>query len=122
MSAKSKDIPADRLAAYEALVATHPGVERKGDTVPYTSVNGHMFSSLDRDGSLSLRLSDADREAFVARYKTPPAVSYGIVRKEYVAVPDALLRKTRELKRWFHASYDHVRSLKPKPTTKKRKK
>ena len=34
------------LASYEALVATGPGVERKGKTMPYTSVNGHMFSFL----------------------------------------------------------------------------
>jgi hypothetical protein len=35
-------IPADRLARYDLLVATLPGVERKGVTVPYTSVNGNV--------------------------------------------------------------------------------
>jgi len=38
----------DPLSLYEKLVATLPGVERKGDTVPYTSVNGHMFSNLTK--------------------------------------------------------------------------
>lgn len=115
---KSGNVPADKLAAYEALVATRRDVERKGDKIPYTSVNGHMTSSLDGEGNLSLRLSDVDREAFVAKYKTPPVVAYGIVRKDYVAVPDALLRNTRELKPWFDKSFEHVRSLKPKPTTR----
>jgi hypothetical protein len=27
---------------YEKLIATNPKVERKGATMPYTSVNGHM--------------------------------------------------------------------------------
>ena len=30
--------------AYDRLLATHPQVERKGKTLPYTAVNGHMFT------------------------------------------------------------------------------
>jgi hypothetical protein len=41
-----------RLALYEKLVATVPGLERKGATMPYASVNGHMFSLLTREGTL----------------------------------------------------------------------
>jgi hypothetical protein len=33
-------------------------------------------------------------------------------------VPDALLKKTRELKKYFDISYGYVGSLKPKPTKK----
>jgi hypothetical protein len=32
----------DKVAPYEKLMATNPGVERKGGTVSYTSVNGNM--------------------------------------------------------------------------------
>jgi len=39
--------------------------------------------------------------------------------KEYVEVPDALLRRTRELKKYFDASYKYTGSLEPKPTRKK---
>jgi len=42
------------------------------------------------------------------------------VQKEYVEVPDALLGKTGELKKYFDASYAYVSSLKPKPTAKKK--
>ena len=38
--------------------------------MPYTSVNGHMFSFLTPDGSLALRLAAPDREAFIERYRT----------------------------------------------------
>ena len=119
MAKASHAIPPDKLALYEALVATNPKVERKGDKVPYTSVNGHMFSFLDPKGTLALRMSDEDCAAFRKKHKTPPVVSYGVVKKDYVAVPDALLAKTRELKKHFDASYAYVSSLKPNPTTKK---
>ena len=53
--------PDDKVLLYEKLVATHPKVERKGATVPYTSLNGHMFSYLSKDGKLALRLPDEAR-------------------------------------------------------------
>ena len=48
--------PADAVALYERLVATAPGAERKGATVPYTALNGHMFSYLSKTGIVCLRL------------------------------------------------------------------
>jgi hypothetical protein len=106
------------LALYEKLVATNPKIVRKGATVPYTSVSGHMFSYLGKTGELALRLPDKEREAFLKKYKTTLCKLYGIVQKEYVMVPDALLKKTRELKRFFDVSYAYVSALKPKPTKK----
>jgi len=38
--------------------------------------------------------------------------------KEYVDVPEALLKKTNELKKYFDLSFAYVSSLKPKPTSK----
>ena len=113
--------PSDKLALYEKLVATNPSVERRGATVPYTAVNGHMFSYLSKDGKLALRLPEGEREAFLKKYKTRLCQAYGVVQPEYVEVPDALLASTRELKKFFDRSYEHVASLKPKPTTKKKK-
>ena len=31
----------EALRLYDALIATNAAVERKGDTVPFTSLNGH---------------------------------------------------------------------------------
>ena len=107
------------LALYEKLVATNPKVERKGATMPYTSLHGHMFSLLTRDGWLALRLSSEVRVAFLKKYQTKLCVQYGTVMKEYVQVPDALLKRTKELRKYFDQSYAYVGSLKPKPTTKK---
>ena len=49
-------------------------------------------------------------------------MQYDTVTKEYVDVPDALLQKTRQLKKNFDASHAYVSSLKLKPTKKKPKK
>jgi hypothetical protein len=114
-------VPPNKLALYEKLVATNPKVKRQGATVPYTSLNGHMFSYLSKEGKLQLRLPDGEREAFLKKYKTKLCEAYGKIQPEYVEVPDALLASTRELKRFFDSSYNYVSSLKPKPTAKKKK-
>ena len=121
MGKAAGSIPAAKLALYEKLVATNPMVERKGATMPYTSVNGHMFSFLTKTGTLALRLPSEERDAFLKKYKTKLCEQHGTVMKEYVEVPDALLKKTRELKKFFALSYAYVGSLKPKPTTRKKK-
>src|SRR5262245_51501542 len=108
----------EQLKLYDKLVATNGAIERKGATMPYTSVNGNMFSLLTKDGTLILRLSEADREAFVKKYKTAPVVQYGAVMREYVAIPDALLARTATLAKLFEVSYRYASALKPKATSK----
>jgi len=103
---------------YEKLVATNPKVERLGATVPYTSLNGHMFSYLSKEGKLELRLPAGEREAFLKKYKAKLCEAYGKVQPEYVEVPDSLLSSTQELKKYFDISYAYVGSLKPKAATK----
>jgi hypothetical protein len=111
---------ASRLELYDKLVATNPAVQRKGDTVPNTTVNGHMFSYLGKTGELALRLSEEERAFFLKKYKTRLCELYGVVQKEYVMVPESLLKNTKELKPYFDASYAYVSNLKPKPGKKTR--
>ena len=44
---------------------------------------------------------------------------HGVVMQEYVAVPDSLLAKTAEVKKFFGLSYAYVGSLKTKQTKAK---
>jgi len=104
---------------YAKLVATNEEVELKGAKVPYTSLNGNMFSYLGENG-VGLRLQTNDREAFLKKYNTTLYKTYGIIQKEYVTVPSPLLKKTSELKAYFDASYEYAKTLKPKPTKKKK--
>jgi hypothetical protein len=118
--AKDQPTPATAasIPAYHRLIAATSGLERKGAKVPYTSLNGNMSSYLAEDGTLVLRLSPSDREAFLGKYGTRLHEAYGIVQKEYVEVPPALLDATDELAPWFAVSVAWVGGLRPKPTTK----
>src|SRR5437763_664985 len=105
---------AEALAHYETLVKTNPKLERKGATMPYTSHNGNMFSLLTKDGYLILRMDEKEREAFNKKYQMKTPVQYGAVMKEYVQVPDELLKKAKELKKYFDKSWEYVQTLKAK--------
>jgi hypothetical protein len=118
MTQISREEYGEKLKLYDKLVAAIPVVQRKGATVPYTSLHGHMFSYLTKSGELALRLPAEPRETFLKKYKTTLCAQYGIVQKEYALVPGSLLRKTQELKKYFHVSYAYVSSLKPKATTR----
>ncbi len=89
--AKAATAPQDKVELYEKLVATNPAIERKGATVPYTSLNGHMFSYLSKEGRLALRLPTDAREAFMKKYKAQtgyPAVMESCSHiEEYGEVP-----------------------------------
>ncbi|HEY4149757.1 MAG TPA: hypothetical protein VGM41_12545 [Chitinophagaceae bacterium] len=61
-------------------------------------------------------------EKLVATCPDVERKQYGIVQKEYVVVPAGLLQKTGELKPWFELSYNYIKTLKPKPATKSKKK
>ena len=39
--------------------------------------------------------------------------------KEYIAVPDAMLKNTKELKKYLEFSYEYGKTLKTKATRKK---
>ena len=118
MSAKKTQCPAppEKLAFYERLVATQPEVERNGAAMPYTSLDGNMFSYLSADGTAALRLPAADRERFLQEHGASLMTAHGIVQKEYVAVPDSLLADTERLEPYFAASFAYAKALKPKPT------
>ena len=112
--------PSEKIALYKKLVGTRPGMELKGDTIPHTSLNGHMFSYMSKDGAVNLRLPEGEREAFLKKFNTQLCEEYGEVQDEYVVVPGSLLARTDELKRFFDMSYGFAGSLKPKPAAKKK--
>jgi hypothetical protein len=118
---KKSSIPAEKVALYEKAVATLPGVERKGAENPFTSLNGNMFSLLSAvTETMGLRLPKEEREAFLRKYKSKLFEAYGAVMREYVTVPDALLRNTKELQKYMALSYEYAKTLKPKASKKKR--
>ncbi len=92
-----------------------------GVKLPYTSLNGNMYTQLTKAGKVGLRMGKADREAFIEKYDATLLTSYGAVMKEYVEVPDSLLSQTDELAPYLAISYSYVQTLKPKPSKKTKK-
>jgi len=74
---------------------------------------------LNPPGGLAIRLPEAEREKFIKKHKTKLFEAYGAVMKEYVAVPEALLKNTKALQPYLRLSYEYAKTLKPKPTKKK---
>ena len=108
-------IPPNNLKLYDKLIATNSNIERKGDTMPYTSLNGHMYTFLSKTGSLCIRLPKDERENFIKKFNTTLCEAHGAIMKEYVSVPDASLQNTNVLKKYLDLSYGYVKTLKPKP-------
>ena len=109
--------PPEALNQYTAVVGS-AGEVVKGAKNPYTSRNGHMFSFLDAEGMMALRLSDQLAEVFFSQYESGPVMQYGSVMRGYVSIPDDLLRTPDELGPWFGQAYEWIGTLEPKPTKK----
>lgn len=118
MNAAKNFPPTDKIDLYDRLISAHPDIERKGKTMPYTSLNGHMFSFLSKDGQMGLRLPADEREKFLIDHDTELMKQYGSIMKEYVKVPDELLSETDKLSEYLQISFEYVSTLKPKPTKK----
>ena len=102
------------VALYDQLVAKCPRFERKGKNNPYTSANGHMFSSINKDGQLGMRFSKEIQEKYIKELNTDYFKSYGATMKGYVLMPESMWNNLDELARYLNEAYDYVMSLEPK--------
>ena len=109
----------EKVELYDKVISTVPKLERKGAANPYTAVNGNMFTLLHQSSTLAIRLPEEKRQEFLKKYKTTLFEAYGAVMKEYVTVPDAVLKNTKELRKYLEFSYEYAKTLKPKPSRKK---
>ncbi|MBO6606741.1 hypothetical protein [Psychroserpens sp.] len=104
----------ERLKIYDHIVAQCANFERKGKNMIYTSANGYMFTLLNKDAEIGIRLSKPSQETFKTQYNTTEYRSYGAVMRDYVKVPDELLDNTDLMVQYFNESYNYVMSLPPK--------
>lgn len=79
------------LEHYRKLAQIHLDDEVKGKANPYTSLNGNMYSFLDKTGTICIRLSNDDRKDFMRAHGLYPVMQYGSVMKEYVSLPNDVL-------------------------------
>lgn len=99
---------------YDAIVEACPGIQRKGKTVPYTSDNGYMFTLVNKQAEIGVRLPKGRQEEFKKTYDTTIFKSHGAVMKDYVLVPERLWTDLKLMKALFEESQAYVQSLPPK--------
>lgn len=83
---------------YRNLAQIHLDDAVKGKANPYTSLNGNMYSFLDKTDTICIRLSSDDRKDFMQAHGLDPVMQYGSVMKEYVSLPDDVLANEAALK------------------------
>jgi len=108
---KSRD---EVLEIYDRVVAAIPEFERKGKSMPYTSDNGHMFSLLNKDGELGVRLSKEAGERFMEEHGATRFKSHGAFMRGYVRIPDAMLNDDAKIAELLREGHAFVLTLEPK--------
>lgn len=104
----------ETLKLYDELVSQCSDFKRKGKTMPYTSANGYMFSLLNKDGELGIRLPKDEGEKFKVDYDTTLFKSHGAVMRGYVLIPEKLYGETELLIETLNKGYQYVMRLEPK--------
>ena len=99
---------------YRQVIEMSNRFELKGKSMPFSSSIVHMFSHLNKDGQLGLRLSEADGEQFKRGHDSDIFKSYGAVMKGYVLIPESVLNNIELLGAYMDKSYEYVMSLEPK--------
>lgn len=115
------DFYTSQLEIYNKLVDQLQDIERKGKTMPYTSLNGHMFSFLSKEGKIGLRLSKFDLSACIDNFQAIQMLQHGRVMKEHIEVSSTMLEDIEWLAAFFQKSLEYVKTLKPKPSKPKKK-
>ncbi len=104
----------ENLATYVALVEMFFDDQVKGKANPYTSMNGNMYSFLDDQGRICLRMAEADRAKFSDLFGTGPVQQYGATMRGYVSIPVEFLADKDVLAEAFGCSLQHAQTLKKK--------
>ena len=121
MAKKKPDAPEERVELYDKLIETLPDQKRKGAASAYTSLNGHMFSFVDKTGEFAFRYSEKRKKELIEELGGKESIQYNSVMRGYVVFPEKMMDDFDKLAELFKESYEYIASLPPKPTKKKKK-
>jgi len=106
---------------YTAYINEWGKVERKGKKNPYTSHNGYMFTFLDtKNEYLAVRLSAEGKKEFNEKHNQGDVIQHNSVMNGYVEIPAEMSSTKEAVFEMLDQSFAFVKSLKPKPTKKKK--
>ncbi|MCR9271010.1 MAG: hypothetical protein NXH72_13540 [Hyphomonadaceae bacterium] len=103
----------DLIQRYEAAIAASGRFERKGKANPYTSANGHMFSQINKDDQLGIRLPKSRQAELLAEYGAGPFKSYGATMRDYVCLTDDMLAMDGLIKALLDEGFEFVSAMPP---------
>ena len=113
---KDKDISniKEKHEIYNEMTNSITELEIKNKNMSFTSTNGNMFSFINKDGEIALRLSNNDRNELINKYHTSLVISSGVIMNDYVLIPDKMIKNKDELNTFFLKSFEYAKTLKPK--------
>jgi TfoX/Sxy family transcriptional regulator of competence genes len=111
---KLRKSPEALVATFDEVMPGPPATKRKMFGFPAGFVNGNMFMGLFED-TMILRLPAELREELIQRHGAKPfAPMPGRVSKEYVALPESMIRDSQRLSSWVAKALVYGESLQPK--------
>ena len=102
------------LELYLKAINKCAAFEMKGKTMPYTSVNGHMFSQVNKQDQLGIRFSKERQLEYLTEWASDYFYSYGAKMKGYVRVPESVLKNTERLANVLQESFEYFSELEAK--------
>ena len=123
---KLRKSPEALVAVFDGVMPGPPATKRKMFGFPAGFVNGNMFMGLFED-SMILRLPSESREELMQSHGAKAfAPMAGRVMKEYVVLPESILRDRQRLSSWVAKALVYgeslpakIKSAKSKAKTKK---
>src|SRR5437879_6676813 len=111
---KLRKSPQALVATFDEVMPGPPATKRKMFGFPAGFVNGNMFMGLFEDHMI-LRLPAELKEELIQRHGAKPfAPMPGRVSKEYVALPESMIRDSQRLSSWVSKWLVYGESLVPK--------
>jgi hypothetical protein len=101
------------IRLFERAISAADGFERKGKANPYTSANGHMFSQINKDDQLGIRLPKPRQKALLETYGAGPFKSYGATIRDYVCLTDEMLADETLIKSLLEEGFAFVSAMPP---------
>ena len=101
------------ISLFERAIGAASGFERKGKANPYTSANGHMFSQINKDDQLGIRLPKPRQKALLETYGAGPFKSYGATMRDYVCLTDEMLADETLIKSLLEEGFAFVSAMPP---------
>lgn len=111
---KLRKSPEELVAKFDDVMPGPPATKRKMFGFPAGFVNGNMFMGLFEDNMI-LRLPPELRDELIQRHGGKAfAPMAGRVSKEYVVLPEAIIRDRAQLCSWVGKALAYGESLEPK--------